>query len=63
MKESDIIHQNGRYWVCNAVSSYDVMRDVTTHSEVVNGGCYAKSDNGKSLAIAYADYLAKRDAE
>lgn len=60
MVEENIILETGRYFVYKAASSYDVMRNVGTHSEVES--MYALSVDGKSLAIARAIYLDSREA-
>lgn len=57
MKESDILHQNGDFWVFEPrPGEFHVMRSGATHSETES--VYAD----KSLAIARGDYLARRDA-
>lgn len=36
MNESDILYQNGDYWVCKAKKKgYEVLRDTITHAEVI----------------------------
>lgn len=61
MRESDIMHENGRFWVGRTRSppSFTVYRTEVTHS--VPDSSYAKDKDGLSLAIARCDYLAKRD--
>jgi len=58
MKESNIIHENGRFWVCDADGQYTVYRITITHSQADSS--YPKTDDGKSLAIARCNYLALR---
>lgn len=56
-KESQIVHENGPYWVLRKGNTFIVMKTGATHSV---------SDSGysdRSLAIARADYLAKRARE
>jgi len=53
-KERDIVHENGRYWVLSDRDGFTVMRNGATHA--VSDSTYTD----KSLAIARADYLAKR---
>jgi len=60
MVEENIVLEAGRYFVYKAANSYDVMRNVNTHSEVES--MYAKSEDGKSLAIARAMYFGDREA-
>lgn len=57
-KESDIMHENGEYWVLRDKTSYLVMKNEITHSVSESG--YPKTDDGKSLAIARCNYLANR---
>jgi len=60
MKESDIMHENGDFWVGRERGSYTVFRVNGTHS--VSDSAYARDPDGLSLAIARCDYLAKRTA-
>lgn len=59
MKVSDILHENGKFWVLRdsfkGKETYTVMRNGLTHSESVDGVTYPDV----SLAIARCDYLAK----
>lgn len=60
MKESDIMHEVGRYWVCRDKAAYTVCRNLVSCAETVQS--FSRDDDGLSLAIAYSDYLAGRDA-
>lgn len=59
MKESDIMHEVGRYWVCRERDRYTVCRNLVSCAETVQS--FARSEDGLSLAIAYSDYLAGRE--
>jgi hypothetical protein len=60
MKVSDILHENGMFWVLKDTyknkPSFTVMKTTITHSESVDDVTYLDV----SLAIARCDYLAKR---
>ena len=62
MKEADIVHENGAYWVCRdrQTPAYIVFQIGATHS--VSDSAYALTPDGLSIAIARCDYLAKRKA-
>lgn len=62
LKEKDIAHENGDFWVWRNVKSscYAVMVTGATCSQ--SESAYPLDDDGKSLAIARCDYLAKRKA-
>lgn len=60
VKESDIMFESGSYWVCRDKSAYVVFKNGATHS--TSDSAYAKTDDGLSIAIARAKYLAKREA-
>lgn len=55
MKEQDILHQNGDYWIKETRSGYAVFKEGTTHSTSIE--CYGDL----SIAIARCDYLARRN--
>ena len=59
MKVSDILHENGLFWVLKdkhqGRTSYTVMKNIGTHSESQDDVTYPDL----SLAIARCDYLAK----
>ncbi len=59
-KETDIIHENGDYWVLRERTCYTVFKNGVTHS--TSDSSYAKNDDGLSIAKARCDYLAKRAA-
>lgn len=61
LKEKQIIHENGMFWVCENSDDYTVYKIGVTHS--VSDSAYEKSEDGKSIAIARCDYLAKRHAK
>ena len=60
MRESDIMHENGDYWVArdSATKSYLVLKNGATHS--VSDSGYALTADGLSIAIARCDWLASR---
>ena len=55
MKESDIIHEAGRYWVCKVQNTYTVYRSGITHS--TSDSSYRQDPDGLSIAVARANYL------
>ena len=57
-KESQIMHENGRYWVLDTGKAYAVMAAGVTHS--TSDSAYERSPDGLSIAIARCNYLAKR---
>lgn len=57
MRESDIMHEVGNYWVARERGSYTVYKIGVTHS--TSDSAYAKSDDGLSIAIARCNYLAR----
>lgn len=62
MREQDIMHETpcGKYWVGRNASkqAYVVYRNKGHYSESDSG--YHMTPDGLSIAIAYANYLAKR---
>ena len=58
LRESDIVHEAGNYWVARERNLYFVFKIGTTHS--TSDSAYAKSDDGLSIAIARCNYLARR---
>lgn len=60
MRESDIVHQVGRFWVWRGRTQYTVFCDGITHA--TSDSAYEKTSDGLSIAIARCDYLAKREA-
>lgn len=61
MKESDIIHEVGSYWVGRdrKLGAYVVYKIGLTHS--TSDSAYGLNPDGLSIAIVRANYLAKRD--
>lgn len=61
MRESDIVYENGNFWVgkTRRPQSYTVYRTHHTHS--LPDSSYDRSPDGLSIAIARCDYLAKRN--
>jgi hypothetical protein len=57
MKESDIKHEAGRFWVLDHKTGYSVMTAGATHSTA--DSTYARTPDGLSIAIARANYLAR----
>lgn len=57
-RESDIMHENGKFWVLRGKSCYSVMLEQQTHSE--SESSYTLDEDGLSIAIARCDYLANR---
>lgn len=57
MREADIMHENGDFWVGRERTAYVVYRSGVTHS--VSESAYAKTPDGLSIAKARCDYLAK----
>ena len=58
MRESDIMHEVGDYWVARQKGTYVVYKIGVTHS--TSDSAYAKTPDGLSIAIARCDYLAGR---
>lgn len=58
MRERDIKHENGRFWVCDTRDSYTVYKAMPCHYSVPDSS-YEHSDDGLSIAIARCDYLAE----
>jgi hypothetical protein len=59
MKESNIVHEAGSFWVARERASYTVYKSGITHS--VSDSAYSLDDDGLSIAITRCDYLAKRE--
>lgn len=57
MTESDIVHENGDYWVAREKDRYTVYKSGITHS--VGDSSYRKDADGLSIAIARCGYLAR----
>ena len=58
MRESDIKHETGAFWVLDNKTSYVVMRIGITHS--TSDSAYEYTPDGLSIAIARANYLANK---
>lgn len=58
MKERDIMHEAGSYWVGRTATSYTVYRAGVTHS--TPDSSYPVDPDGLSVAIARCKYLASR---
>lgn len=58
MREADILHRSGAYWVAATRDSYTVYRDGLTHA--TPDSSYTRSPDGLWLAIFRADYLARK---
>jgi hypothetical protein len=56
MRESDIMHENGTYWVGREHKAYTVYKTGVTHS--TSDSSYARTKDGLSIAIARCNYLA-----
>lgn len=59
MKESQIKHENGNYWVCDEHDAYTVYKTGVTHS--VSDSSYSHDADGYSIAVARCNYLANRN--
>lgn len=55
MRERDIMHEAGAYWVLAGRGHYSVMSSGVTHSE--SESSYAMTPDGLSIAKARTDYL------
>lgn len=58
LKESDIIFEDGNFWVTKYPNGYTVMQCNITHSTARQN--FELSEDGLSLAIYYTTYLSKR---
>lgn len=58
LREREIVHEAGDYWVLDAGDSYAVMRIGVTHS--VSESAYSHDLDGLSIAVARCNYLASR---
>lgn len=61
VKECEIVHESGQFWVYRNQTAYTVMRAGLTCSISVQS--FEKSEAGLSLAVAYANYLANKKSE
>ena len=58
MRERDIMHEAGPFWVGRGPNGFTVYRSGATHS--VPDSTYALTLDGLSIAMARCDYLAAR---
>lgn len=58
LRESDIVFEAGNVWVGKVDGTYTVYRAGVTHS--TPDSSYAPTEDGKSVAIARAKYLAAK---
>ena len=61
MRESDILYEQGDFWVGRTERAYGVFENGATHSTC--DSAYEKTADGLSIAIARCKYLARRAAE
>lgn len=63
MKEKDIIHEHGSYWIGKDRENraYIVFKNGVTHS--VSDSAYTMDEDGLSCAMSRCEYLAKREKE
>lgn len=61
LKEKDIVHENGDFWVLKDRDRYTVFKCGITHSTA--DSAYPLGEDGLSLAKARCDYLAKRASQ
>ncbi len=61
VKEPDIVHDRGTFWVLKEPHCYNVLQSGPTHSLTLVQ--FAPTEDGKSLAIACCDYKADRAAK
>ena len=59
MRESQIVYQVGKFWVCDADNQYSVMVDGKYMSHTDSS--YKKNGDGFLLAKTRVDYLVKRN--
>lgn len=59
IRESQIKHERGSFWVLDTGDTYTVMRTGVTHS--VSDSAYPRTDAGLSIAVSRCDYLAKAE--
>jgi hypothetical protein len=68
MRETDIMHENGAYWVARDKTltgepCYAVYRPAPGGTHSTGDSAYPRTPDGLSLAKARCDYLAKREAQ
>ena len=57
MRESDIIYEDGNFWVGKTQAGYAVFKNGITHS--TSDSSYELTEDGKACAIARCKYLAR----
>lgn len=57
MKEKDIKHESGDFWIGDNGNAYTVYRANTAVHYSTPDSSYARTDDGLSIAIARCDYL------
>lgn len=57
IKEKDIVHDAGSYWVLREKDCYYVMKTGVTHS--TSDSAYQMDEDGLSIAKARCDYLSQ----
>ena len=60
MKEKDIKHESGNFWVGKIDNTFTVFKSGLTHSVSIQS--FVQDSDGLSCAIAYCDYLSKRES-
>lgn len=58
MRESDILHEAGEFWVLSQKNEYTVFENNLTHSH--SRASFQKNEDGLSCAVSYCEYLASR---
>ncbi|MGN6552109.1 MAG: hypothetical protein ACTHJ3_19765 [Pararhizobium sp.] len=61
MRECDIMHEAGDYWVARERDAYVVYRPHNSYASTTDSA-YAKTPDGLAIAKARCDYLARRAA-
>lgn len=61
MREQDIKHESGRFWVGDTKNSYTVYATGVTCSNPDSS--YDRDEDGLSIAVARCNYLARRENE
>lgn len=57
IKESDILNEQGSYWILKCSSGFDVMKNIGTHSKTIASFGKEQLD----IAETYFNYLVKRE--
>ena len=60
MKDYQIIYETGSFYVLKGKVAYYVMQNTSTHS--VTDSAYRLNEDGLSIAICRAKYLAKKES-